>query len=113
VDVAVVKKVPAPGPATSGGGPGGLLRLLGLAVVLCGAAWGLTACFNPQQPGCAFSCASDGICPAGYSCQSDRLCHRTDGQGTCAVTHLGDAGGDGQPGDAAPSGAAHDGPGAD
>lgn len=98
----------AAGSPVLGNGPRALLRLLGLALVLGGAAWGLTACFNPQQPGCAFSCASDGICPAGYSCQSDQLCHRTDGQGTCSVTHLGDAGVD-----AAPGGAAHDGPGAD
>jgi hypothetical protein len=59
---------------------GGLVILLGLL-----AAAGLPACFNPQQPGCAFSCASDGLCPSGYSCGGDRLCHRTDGQGTCTA----------------------------
>ncbi|HVV50055.1 MAG TPA: hypothetical protein VHO06_10385 [Polyangia bacterium] len=57
---------------------------LGLALVVLAAA-GLTACFNPDQPGCAFSCASDGLCPSGYSCGSDRVCHRTDGQGSCPV----------------------------
>jgi hypothetical protein len=93
------------------------LRLLALAVVLCGAAWALPACFNPQQPGCAFSCATDGICPAGYSCGTDQLCHRTDGQGTCSVSHLGDASLndasiDGQTRDAAPGEAASDGSGA-
>ncbi len=45
----------------------------------------LTACFNPTQPGCAFSCAGDGICPSGYSCGSDLICHRDDGQGTCSI----------------------------
>jgi len=45
----------------------------------------LTACFNPSQPGCAFSCAGDGICPSGYSCGTDLICHRDDGQGTCSI----------------------------
>ncbi|HXT97582.1 MAG TPA: hypothetical protein VN853_14875 [Polyangia bacterium] len=62
-----------------------LLRISGLALLLLAAAT-LTACFNPQQPGCAFSCADAGLCPDGYSCQTDGLCHRTDGQGTCAIS---------------------------
>jgi hypothetical protein len=45
----------------------------------------LAACFNPAQPGCAFSCAGDGLCPSGYSCGGDLLCHRDDGQGSCAI----------------------------
>ncbi len=45
----------------------------------------LTACFNPAQPGCAFSCAGDGVCPSGYSCGTDLICHRDDGQGTCSI----------------------------
>jgi hypothetical protein len=45
----------------------------------------LTACFNPAQPGCAFSCAGDGICPSGYSCGNDLICHRDDGQGICSI----------------------------
>ena len=56
-----------------------LLVLLGLAVAP------LPACFNPAQPGCAFSCAGDRICPSGYSCGSDLICHRDDGQGTCSI----------------------------
>ena len=56
-----------------------LLLLLGLAVAP------LAACFNPAQPGCAFSCAGDRICPSGYSCGNDLLCHRNDGQGTCSI----------------------------
>lgn len=62
-----------------------VLRIFGLGLLLVAAA-ALTACFNPQQPGCAFSCAQDGLCPSGYSCQTDGLCHRTDGQGTCAIS---------------------------
>jgi hypothetical protein len=61
-----------------------LLRAaVGLALLL--GASQLGACFNPAQPGCAFSCASDGLCPSGYSCGGDRLCHRDDGQGSCAI----------------------------
>jgi hypothetical protein len=56
-----------------------LLVLLALAVAP------LPACFSPAQPGCAFSCAGDGICPSGYSCGGDLICHRDDGQGTCSI----------------------------
>jgi hypothetical protein len=56
-----------------------LLVLLALAVAP------LPACFSPVQPGCAFSCAGDGICPSGYSCGGDLICHRNDGQGTCSI----------------------------
>jgi len=70
--------------------------VLRLAVLLGAATLGLDACFDPQQPGCAFSCATDGRCPSGYSCQSDNICHRDDGQGTCTLAGVtGDAGGDG------------------
>ena len=61
-----------------------LWTALRLALLLLAVAR-LTACFNPAQPGCAFSCASDGICPSGYSCGSDLICHRNDGQGTCSI----------------------------
>ena len=57
-----------------------------LVVVLGGAAVGSTACFDPKQPACAFSCAADGLCPSGYSCGTDQLCHRDDGQGSCTAT---------------------------
>jgi hypothetical protein len=46
----------------------------------------LASCFNPAQPACAFSCAGDHLCPSGYSCGSDLICHRDDGQGACAIT---------------------------
>jgi hypothetical protein len=61
-----------------------LRAVLRLALLLLAVAR-LTACFNPAQPGCAFSCAGDGICPSGYSCGSDLICHRDDGQGTCSI----------------------------
>jgi hypothetical protein len=60
------------------------LRLT-LLVLLILAVTPLAACFNPAQPGCAFSCAGDRICPSGYSCGNDLICHRDDGQGTCAI----------------------------
>ncbi len=61
-----------------------LWTVLRLALLLLAVAR-LTACFNPAQPGCAFSCAGDGLCPSGYSCGTDLICHRDDGQGTCAI----------------------------
>lgn len=60
-----------------------LVRLGMLLVAVAVGGVGLTACFSPQQPGCAFSCATDGLCPPGYSCRTDNLCHRDDGQGIC------------------------------
>jgi hypothetical protein len=75
-----------------------LARALGLALLL--GIVPLASCFNPAQPGCAFSCAGDGLCPSGYSCGSDLLCHRNDGQGTCAIQT------DAAPRDAAPKDAA-------
>lgn len=58
-------------------------RTLRLALLLGVAP--LASCFNPAQPGCAFSCAGDGLCPSGYTCGGDLICHRNDGQGTCAI----------------------------
>ncbi len=63
---------------------GTLWTVLRLALLLLAVAR-LAACFNPAQPGCAFSCAGDGICPSGYSCGTDLICHRDDGQGTCSI----------------------------
>lgn len=60
-----------------------LARTLRLALLL--SIVPLASCFNPAQPACAFSCAGDGLCPSGYACGSDLLCHRNDGQGTCAI----------------------------
>ncbi|HEY6475702.1 MAG TPA: hypothetical protein VI456_03920 [Polyangia bacterium] len=56
---------------------------MGLALLL--ALVPLASCFNPAQPGCGFSCASDGLCPSGYTCGGDLLCHRSDGQGSCPI----------------------------
>jgi hypothetical protein len=43
------------------------------------------ACFSPKEPACAFSCATDGLCPTSYACGSDGLCHRADGKGVCLL----------------------------
>jgi hypothetical protein len=59
-------------------------RILRLALLLGIAP--LASCFNPAQPGCAFSCAGDHLCPSGYTCGSDLICHRSDGQGVCSIT---------------------------
>ena len=65
--------------------PARTLRMIVQLALLLLAVARLTACFNPTQPGCAFSCAGDGLCPSGYSCAADLICHRDDGQGTCSI----------------------------
>jgi hypothetical protein len=60
-----------------------------LVVVL--AAAGLGGCFSPRQPGCAFSCAGDQLCPENYVCASDGFCHRNDGLGACTLEATEDA----------------------
>jgi hypothetical protein len=46
----------------------------------------VASCFDPHEPACAFSCASDGKCPTNYVCASDNLCHRADGKGVCTLS---------------------------
>jgi hypothetical protein len=58
--------------------------LVPLALLL-GALAAAAACFSPREPACAFSCATDGACPASYVCRSDGLCHRMDGAGVCLL----------------------------
>jgi hypothetical protein len=60
-------------------------RLILVAAALV-ASVGLAGCFSPQTPGCAFSCAVDHLCPAGYFCAQDGFCHRTDGKGACTLS---------------------------
>ena len=67
-----------------------------LVLVLVLAAVGAAACFSPRAPGCAFSCATDGTCPASYVCQADNLCHRQDGAGTCLLNPVDADSGGGQ-----------------
>jgi hypothetical protein len=64
--------------------------LLGLAMVF---GIGLTAgaCFNPNQPACAFSCADAGACPDGYTCGADKFCHRNGATGLCPLDDAGAA----------------------
>jgi len=61
------------------------VAVLRLLVVLAAAAVALPACFSPRQPACAFSCVTDGLCPADYHCADDGVCHRDDGQGICTL----------------------------
>ena len=56
----------------------------------------LAGCFDPPRPGCAFSCAKDGICPTGYSCQADGVCHRDGAGGACDIPSQTDAQADAQ-----------------
>jgi hypothetical protein len=65
-----------------------------LVLLLATSIWG-GACFSPKEPACAFSCATDGLCPTSYTCGSDGLCHRDDGKGVCLLgpDDAGDGGG--------------------
>jgi hypothetical protein len=63
--------------------------------VLCAAAAILTlatlgvavpACFKPDHPACAFSCAEPPhTCPSGYTCGADNLCHDPLNSGFCLL----------------------------
>jgi hypothetical protein len=57
---------------------------LGLVLVL--ATLSGASCFSPKEPACAFSCVTERVCPASYTCGSDGLCHRADGAGVCLLT---------------------------
>jgi hypothetical protein len=35
-----------------------------------------SACFNPDEPVCAFVCGTGGKCPDNYECRADNYCHR-------------------------------------
>ena len=44
------------------------------------------ACFSPSTPACAFSCVSAGhLCPDGYTCGDDGICHREGSTATCPL----------------------------
>ena len=64
-------------------------RLLVALALLFGAGLFAGACFNPNQPACAFSCADAGLCPDGYTCGADKICHKVGATGACP---LGDTG---------------------
>jgi hypothetical protein len=68
--------------------------LVPLALLLGTLAAAAAACFSPREPACAFSCATDGACPASYVCGSDGLCHRADGVGVCLLGPLDGGAGD-------------------
>ncbi len=55
-----------------------------LAVATLGAA--VPACFKPDHPACAFSCADPPhACPSGYTCGADNLCHDPLNTGFCLI----------------------------
>jgi hypothetical protein len=59
-----------------------------LIVALFAAVSGLTvsACFTPDHPPCAFTCADPPhTCPSGYTCGADNLCHDPNNPGTCGI----------------------------
>jgi hypothetical protein len=62
------------------------MRRTTVAVWLALAVTGIAGCFTPLQPGCAFSCAVDHLCPANYVCGDDGFCHRADGMGVCLLS---------------------------
>ncbi|MSP61523.1 MAG: hypothetical protein EXR72_14525 [Myxococcales bacterium] len=44
----------------------------------------LPACFDPDQPPCAFTCGIASKCPENYTCnKTDNYCHRNDFKGAC------------------------------
>lgn len=51
---------------------------LGLFGALIGGALGLSRCFVPDLPACAYICAPEGTeprCPGEYECRTDGYCH--------------------------------------
>jgi hypothetical protein len=62
------------------------MRGFAAALALLVSAALFSACFSPQQPPCAFSCAMPpNACPSGYTCGADRICHSDHNQGECPL----------------------------
>jgi hypothetical protein len=62
------------------------MRGFAAALALLASATLFSACFSPQQPACAFSCAMPpGSCPSGYTCGADQICHSDNNQGECPL----------------------------
>jgi hypothetical protein len=76
-------------------------RLLAALALAFGLGLSAGACFNPNQPVCAFSCAEAGLCPSGYLCGADKFCHKEGATGICPL-------GDGSAPDATPPDASAD-----
>ncbi len=70
-------------------------RLRVALALVFGLGLGAGACFSPNQPICAFSCAEAGVCPDGYTCGADKFCHKEGATGFCPL-------GDGSTPDATP-----------
>lgn len=44
---------------------------------------GLGACFEPDEPLCAFQCGDNNLCPDDYLCLPDGYCHLRGQAGDC------------------------------
>jgi hypothetical protein len=75
-------------------------RLVAVLAMAFGLGLGAGACFSPNQPACAFSCAEAGACPSGYTCGADKFCHKEGATGICPLDDAGSV--DAAPHDAAP-----------
>ena len=68
----------------------GLSFLVAVALLTSGA-----SCFSPREAPCAFTCISaEKLCPEGYLCGEDGLCHRITApgdEGICLLTAPPDA----------------------
>ena len=45
-----------------------------------------SACFNPDEPPCSFSCGDNNICPDDYTCQPDGYCHKNGDTSACGFS---------------------------
>jgi hypothetical protein len=72
----------------------GLLFLVSV-VFLGSLAATVAGCFSPRNTPCAFTCVSTGnLCPDGFTCGTDGLCHRDGAEDVCSLTSPYDAGAD-------------------
>lgn len=53
---------------------------------LVGVALAAAGCFSPRQRSCAFTCITAGnLCPDGFTCGGDGLCHRDGAEDVCTL----------------------------
>ncbi len=64
--------------------------LVALALAFAAGLWA-GGCFDPNQPACGFSCAQAGVCPDGYTCGADKVCHKVGATGVCPLDDAGPA----------------------
>ena len=56
------------------------LAFLGFSV---GMSVGMSGCFSPDEPICAFACGDNNACPDNYECRADSFCHLKSSTGDC------------------------------